>query len=92
MEYISEKHGKCEIRELTQKSLEDFMREMQGKDKLPLSVWRGDAVRFAAKRGILVSPVLTAEDVDNAKPAMVVWLAECITKTIAEAMELDPLS
>ena len=35
---------------------------------------------------------MSEEDVDNAKPALIVWLSDCIFKTIAEAMNLDPLS
>ena len=37
-------------------------------------------------------PVMTVEGVDNAKPALIVWLADCIFKVIAEAMNIDPLS
>ena len=40
----------------------------------------------------MTEPKWTVEDVDSAKPAHIVWLAECIAKVIAEAMNIDPLS
>lgn len=92
MEFEHEKYGKCVLTELTQKMLEDFHRDMKGKEKEVLSVWRGDSVRVTAKQGILTEPKWTAKDVDNAKPGHVTWLSECIGKLIAEAMNLDPLS
>ena len=52
----------------------------------------GDSVRAAVKCGFMVEPKWTLEDVDNAKPAHIVWLADCIAKLISEAMNLDPLS
>ena len=92
MEFEHEKFGKCVVLDLTQKMLEDFHRDMRQDLEVPLSVWRGDSVRSAVKHGIMTEPKWTAEDVDNAKPAHIVWLAECIAKVIAEAMNLDPLS
>lgn len=92
MEFEHAKFGKCEIKEFTQKMLEDFHCDMIGKEKMPLSVWRGDSVRSAVKHGFITEPVMSVEDVDSAKPAKVVWLADCVAKVIAEAMNLDPLS
>lgn len=92
MEFTHEKLGKCECVDLTQKQLEDFHRAMKGKEQEVLSVWRGDSVRVAAKLGILIEPKLTPEDIDNAKPALISWLSECIAKLFAEAMNIDPLS
>lgn len=92
MEFTSEKFGKCVIAEITQKQLEAFHTDMKGIELEALSVWRGNSVRSAAKRGILMEPVMSEEDVDNAKPALIVWLADCIFNVIAEAMNIDPLS
>lgn len=92
MEFEHKKFGKCVIKDLTQKMLEEFHTDMKGIELEALSVWRGNSVRSAAKRGILIEPVMSEEDVDNAKPALIVWLSDCIFKTIAEAMNLDPLS
>lgn len=92
MEFTHEKHGKCVLVDLTQKRMEDFHREMKGKEQEVLSVFRGDSVRIAIKLGILTEPAMTVEDVDEAKPAYVIWLADCISKLFAEAMNIDPLS
>jgi len=92
MEFEHEKFGKCVLTEITQKTLEDFHRDMKGKETQPLSVWRGDSVRAAVKQGFMTEPKWTLEDVDNAKPAHIVWLADCIAKLMSEAMNLDPLS
>jgi hypothetical protein len=92
MEFEHEKFGKCVLKEITQKMLEDFHLDMKGKETQPLSVWRGDSVRAAVKQEFLLEPKWTLEDVDNAKPAHIVWLADCIAKLISEAMNLDPLS
>lgn len=92
MKFEHETLGKCVFGELTQKQLEDFHRAMQGKEKEVLSVWRGDSVRVAAKMGLLIEPKLTPDDIDNAKPAYINWLSECIAKLFAEAMKIDPLS
>lgn len=92
MGFEHKKFGKCVLGELKQKQLEDFHRAMKGKENEPLSVWRGDSVREAARLGLFVEPVLTAEAVDDLKPGMVIWLADCIAKLFSEAMSLDPLS
>lgn len=92
MKFEHEKFGKAEMADLTQKQLEEFHRAMKGKGEEPLSVWRGESVRAAANLKIMVDPDWTAEDVDNAKPAHVVWLSDCIVELIQEAMNLDPLS
>ena len=92
MEFEHKKFGKCVLTEINQKMLEDFHREMIGKETQPLSVWRGDSVRAAVKCGFMVEPKWTLGDVDNAKPAHIVWLSDCIAKLISEAMNLDPLS
>jgi hypothetical protein len=92
MEFEHPKFGKCVVKDLTQKMLEDFHHDMMGMEKEPLSVWRGNSIRSAAKRGIMTEPAWTVEDVDNAKPAYVVWLADCVTKAFTEAMHVDPLS
>jgi hypothetical protein len=40
----------------------------------------------------MVEPKWTLDDVDNAKPAHIVWLADCIAKLISEAMNIEPLA
>ena len=91
MEFEHEILGKCEVIEVNQKQVEDFHRAMIGKEKEPLSVWRGDSVRVAAKQGILIEPKLTPDDIDNAKPALISWLSDCIAKMFTEALRIDPL-
>jgi hypothetical protein len=92
MEFKHEKFGKCELVDVNQKELEDFMREMKGKENEPLSVWRGESVRASARLGILVEPALTEADVNASKPGLVRWLSDCINEMLAEAMSIDPLS
>ena len=92
MEFEHKKFGKCVVKDLNQKELENFSRDMKQGLNVPLSVWRGDSVRSAVKHNIMTEPKWTVEDIDNAKPAHIVWLAECIAKVIAEAMNIDPLS
>ena len=92
MEFEHKKFGKCVVKDLNQKELEDFSNDMTNKEKVPLTVWRGDSVRAAVKHGILVEPALSLDDVDNAKPGLIVWLADCVNKVIAEALSIDPLS
>ncbi len=92
MEFEHEKFGKCVVKDLTQKMLEDYHRDMKGKQDMPLTVWRGDSVRSFVEHGYMTEPVMTVEGVDNAKPALIVWLADCIFNVIAEAMNIDPLS
>lgn len=91
-EYTHDRFGKCVLADLTQKRLEDLTREMQGKEKETLTVFRGDSVRMAIKLGILTEPEMTVEDVDEAKPALINWLADCVGELIAEALKIDPLS
>jgi len=92
MEFEQKKFGQCVVKDLNQKELEDFSNDMTNKEKVPLTVWRGDSVRAAVKHGILVEPALSLDDVDNAKPGLIVWLADCVNKVIAEALSIDPLS
>ena len=92
MEFEHKRFGKCVVSDITQKQLEDFYRDMKGLDSEPLTIWRGACVRSAVGCGFLVNPVYKVEDVDGMKPGLVVWLADCIAKTIAEALTLDPLS
>lgn len=92
MEFEHEKFGKCVVKDLTQKMLEDYHRDMKGKQDMPLTVWRGDSVRSFVEHGYMTEPMWKVEDVDNAKPALIVWLADCIFNVIAEAMNIDPLS
>jgi|LSQX01.1.fsa_nt_gb hypothetical protein len=92
MEFTHDKFGKCVLKSLTQKMLEDFHLDMVGKEKGPLSVWRGDSVRVFVKHEFMLEPKWTVEDVNNANPGHIVWLSDCIGKLIAEAMHLDPLS
>lgn len=92
MEFEHEKFGKCVVKDLTQKMLEDYHRDMKGKQDSPLSVWRGDSVRSFVEHEYMTEPKWTLDDVDNAKPALIVWLADCIFNVIAEAMNIDPLS
>ena len=91
MEFEHPKFGKCVILELNQKMMEDFHRDMKDLENEPLSVWRGTTVRSAIKREFLVEPAWKVEDVDTAKPSHIVWISNCITKVIAEAMSADPL-
>jgi len=92
MEFEHPKFGKCVVKDLTQKMLEDYHRDMKGKQDMPLTVWRGDSVRSFVEHGYMTEPMWKVEDVDNAKPALIVWLADCVFKIIAEAMNIDPLS
>ena len=92
MEFEHKKFGKCVVKDLTQKMLEDYHRDMKGKQEMPLSVWRGDSVRSFVEHGYMAEPKWTLDDVDNAKPALIVWLADCIFNVIAEAINTDPLS
>ena len=91
MEFEHPKFGKCVILELTQRMLEDFSQDMKGLSSEPLPIWRGATVRSAIKRGFMVEPAWKVEDVDTAKPSQIIWLSDCITKVIAEAMSADPL-
>ena len=92
MEFEHKKFGKCVLKDLTQKMLEDFSVDMKGLEREPLSVWRGAGVRSAVEHGILVEPAMTVDDVDSAKPGLIIWLADCVAKVIAEATDIDPLS
>lgn len=92
MEFEHKKFGQCVVKDLNQKELEDFSRDMKQGLNVPLSVWRGDSVRSAVKHGILIEPALSLDDVDNAKPGLIIWLADCVAKVIAEATDIDPLS
>lgn len=91
MEFTHDKFGKCVLTEITQKQLEDFTTAMRGKESELLTVYHGEAVRNAAKFGIMIEPVMTAEDVDNSSPGLVRWLSNCIAKVITEAINPDPL-
>ena len=92
MEFTHSKFGKCELGELTQKQMENYNTDMLHKSDLALAVYRGDQVRAAIKHGIMIEPKWTVEDVDNAKPAHIIWLSDCITKVLAKALNIDPLS
>jgi hypothetical protein len=92
VEFEHEKLGKCVLKDLTQKDLEDFHEAMKGKGELSLTKWRGDSVRAFAKQGLIEEPVIKADEVDGLSPGMVYWLSECITKLQAEALNIDPLS
>ena len=92
MEFEHKKFGKCVLVEINQKQLEDFMRGMKGKENEPLTIWHGESVRTAVRLGLLTEPVLTPEGVDNAKPGLIRWLSDCISKMFAEATSIDPLS
>ena len=91
MKFTHSKFGECELVEMVQKQMEDFNTDMMHKQDLALAVYRGDQVRSAIKHGILIEPKWTVEDVDNAKPGHVIWLSDCITKVLAEALNIDPL-
>ena len=92
MEFEHKKFGKCVLKEITQKQLEAFSADMKGLDMEPLTVWHGAGVRSFIRHSILVEPVMAVVDVDNAKPALVRWLSNCISKAVAEATNIDPLS
>ena len=92
MEFTHSKFGKCELVELTQKQMENYNTDMLHKSDLALAVYRGDQVRAAIKHGIMTEPKWTVEDVDNAKPGHIIWLSDCITKVLTEALNIDPLS
>ena len=92
MEFEHKKFGKCVVKDQKKRMLEYFQLDTKGKLDMPLSVWRGDSVRSFVKHEYMTEPKWTVEDVDNAKPAHVVWLSDCVTKVIAEAMNIDPLS
>jgi len=92
MEFENERFGKCVTAEITQKQLEDYLKDMQGKGELPLTAFRGDAVRNAIKHKLIVEPEMKVGDVDQSKPGLICWLEECISGAIKEATNIDPLS
>lgn len=92
MEFEHSKFGKCVLSEITQKQLEDFSKASRGEPDQLMTVWRGNCVRAASEIGFLVEPKITKEDVDNANPGLIRWLADCIAQMIAEANDIDPLS
>ena len=92
MEFEHKRFGKCVVSDITQKQLEEFHRALKGKESEPMSVWRGETVRQAVKLGIMAEPKMTVEQVDESKPSLIIWLADCVAKAFAEAVEVDPLS
>ena len=92
MEFEHKRFGKCVVSDITQKQLEDFYRALKGSEHEPMPVWRGESVRHAVRLGILIEPKMEVDQVDNAKPNLIIWLADCIAKTVSEAVEVDPLS
>ena len=56
MEFEHPKFGKCVVKDLTQRMLEDFHLDMKGKQDMPLSVWRGDSVRSFVKHEYMTEP------------------------------------
>ena len=79
-----------EIKELTQKHVEDFSREIpKDMEELKIPQYRGVIVRAAIKAGWFVD-ALTVEQVDTMKPKDVRLLFEQVTKVYADAMEVSP--
>ena len=92
MEFEHKRFGKCVVSDITQKQLEDFYRALKGYEHDPVPIWRGEAVRQAVKLGVMIEPKMTVEQVDESKPSLIIWLADCIAKSVTEATKIDPLS
>lgn len=91
MEHIHNRFGKCVIADITQGQLEKFTSGVKGLGDQPLTVFYGKSVRQAVVSGILIEPALTDEQVGDAKPGLIRWLAECLADEINEAQRIDPL-
>lgn len=92
-EYTHDRFGKCELVEITQKQTVQYAKLMDDIKNISMFEYRGRSVKAAIKLGLLIDPVLTEDDVDNASPGYVRWLSdECIAKMINEANSIDPLS
>jgi len=92
MIFENKKFGKCELKDLTQKQFEEYSKLMLDYNKETLTVYRGQMLRTFAKLELLVEPDWKAEDVDNAHPGHVKFVADCIEKHLAEILNIDPLS
>jgi len=57
MEFEHKKFGKCVLLEINQKMLEDFHRDMIGKETQPLSVWRGDCIAKLISEAMNLDPL-----------------------------------
>lgn len=92
MEHTHNRFGKCVIADITQGQLEKFTLAMKGAGDLPMTAFYGKSVRQAVAAGILIEPAPTDEQVSDAKPGIIRWMAECLAQEIAEAQNVDPLS
>jgi hypothetical protein len=92
-EYTHDRFGKCELAEITQKQSVEYAKLMNKNPDMSMFEYRGESVKAAIKLGLLIDPVLTEDDVDNANPGYIRWLSDkCIADMIAEANSIDPLS
>ncbi len=92
MEFTNTRFGKCVLTDITQGQFEKFSDAMNGVENLSLPIWNGKAVRAARDAGFFIEPVLTDEQVSEAKPGLIRWLAGCIAEVVNEANRIDPLS
>lgn len=92
MDFTHTRFGKCTIADINQGQLEQFSETMAGAGDMPMTIWRGKAVRAAISAGILIAPVFTDEQVAKEKPGLIRWISDCIAEVIAEASRIDPLS
>ncbi len=91
MEFTHAKFGRMEIAEFTQAQMERYGEAMVGKESQSLPQYYGECVRTAVRVGVLIEPRLSDEEIANAKPAQVKWLAINVLNAVAEANNVDPL-
>ncbi len=85
MEFTHAKIGLLEVKELTQRDVEAFGKSYRELDRASMTEQNGAVVRAAVKAGIILSPHLSVEDVDNLKPYVVNWYALNINAAYEEA-------
>ena len=78
------------LKDLRQRHIDAYFPLMRDvpTDKLSAPEYAGQVVRAAARVGIITG--LTAEEVDDLKPGMVVKLAKQISEAITEALTIPP--
>ncbi|HQN69035.1 MAG TPA: hypothetical protein PLW19_04230 [Anaerolineaceae bacterium] len=85
-------YGKIEVSDITTKQYEDYG-EMMGGTPRGYTKFRVDTLKAFLTLGLAkCEPELKPEDVDDLKPAKTLWLSNCISEVIAEAITIDPLA
>ena len=85
MDFEHKKLGKLMVKELTQRDVENFGKEYRALDRKSQVDVNGATVRAAIKAGLITEPEWTVEMVDQMKPYLVAWYAQCIDKAYLEA-------